>query len=148
MNKHLKVFLYRGLVFGGFGPIVLGIIFCIIEISDVDLALTGKSMLVAIISTYLLAFIQAGASVFNQIDEWPLAKSTLIHFTILFITYSAVYVFNSWIPFEPLMLLIFFFSFLIIYLIIWLTVYFSVKAHTKRLNAQLVKAQKEQKPSL
>lgn len=142
MNKHLKVFLYRGLIFGGFGPIVLGIIFFIID-KSVDLTLSGESVFIAIISTYLLAFIQAGASVFNQIEEWPLAKSALIHFTILFITYSAVYVLNSWIPFEPLMLLIFFFSFLIIYLIIWLTVYFSVKAHTKRLNLQLVKAQKE-----
>ena len=142
MNKHLKVFLYRGLIFGGFGPIVLGIIFFIID-KSVDLTLSGESVFIAIISTYLLAFIQAGASVFNQIEEWPLAKSALIHFMILFITYSAVYVLNSWIPFEPLMLLIFFFSFLIIYLIIWLTVYFSVKAHTKRLNLQLVKAQKE-----
>lgn len=142
MNKHLKVFLYRGLIFGGFGPIVLGIIFFIID-KSVDLTLSGESVFIAIISTYLLAFIQAGASVFNQIEEWSLAKSALIHFTILFITYSAVYVLNSWIPFEPLMLLIFFFSFLIIYLIIWLTVYFSVKAHTKRLNLQLVKAQKE-----
>lgn len=142
MNKHLKVFLYRGLIFGGFGPIVLGIIFCIID-KSVDLTLSGESVFIAIISTYLLAFIQAGASVFNQIEEWSLAKSALIHFTILFITYSAVYVLNSWIPFEPLMLLIFFVSFLIIYLIIWLTVYFSVKAHTKRLNLQLVKAQKD-----
>ena len=142
MNKHLKVFLYRGLIFGGFGPIVLGIIFFIID-KSVDLTLSGESVFIAIISTYLLAFIQAGASVFNQIEEWALAKSALIHFTILFLTYSAVYVLNSWIPFEPLMLLIFFFSFLIIYLIIWLTVYFSVKAHTKRLNLQLVKAQKD-----
>ena len=142
MNKHLKVFLYRGLIFGGFGPIVLGIIFFIID-KSVDLTLSGESVFIAIISTYLLAFIQAGASVFNQIEEWSLAKSALIHFTILFITYSAVYVLNSWIPFEPLMLLIFFFSFLIIYLIIWLTVYFSVKAHTKRLKLQLVKAQKD-----
>ena len=31
MNKTLKAFLHRGLLFAGFGPVVLGIVYAILE---------------------------------------------------------------------------------------------------------------------
>ena len=31
MNKYLKEFFHRGLIFGGFGPIILGIVFAILK---------------------------------------------------------------------------------------------------------------------
>ena len=137
MNKHLKNFLHRGLIFGGFGPIVLGIIFFCIELSGTQLGLGGGEVLMAIFSTYILAFVQAGASVFNQIEEWPLTKSLFCHFSLLFAVYSLTYVLNSWIPFEPVVLLIFCLVFVLVYFTVWLTVYFCVKAHTKKLNERL-----------
>jgi hypothetical protein len=137
MNKHLKNFLQRGLIFGGFGPIVLGIIFFCIELSGTQLNLNGGEVLLAIISTYILAFVQAGASIFNQIEEWPITKSLLCHFSLLFAVYSLTYVMNSWIPFEPIVLLIFCLVFILVYFTIWLTVYFSVRIHTKKLNKRL-----------
>ena len=137
MNKHLKKFLQRGLIFGGFGPIVLGIIFLCIELSGTQLNLNGGEVLLAIISTYILAFVQAGASIFNQIEEWPITKSLLCHFSLLFAVYSLTYVMNSWIPFEPIVLLIFCLVFILVYFTIWLTVYFSVRIHTKKLNKRL-----------
>lgn len=137
MNNHLKAFLHRGLIFGGFGPIVLGIVFFCIELSGTQMVLSGGEVMLAIISTYILAFVQSGASVFNQIEEWPITKSLLCHFSLLFAVYSLTYILNSWIPFEPLMLLIFFLVFVAVYFAIWLTVYFSVKAHTKKLNSKL-----------
>lgn len=137
MNKHLKNFLQRGLIFGGFGPIVLGIIFFCIELSGAQLNLNGGEVLLAIISTYILAFVQAGASIFNQIEEWPITKSLLCHFSLLFAVYSLTYVMNSWIPFEPIVLLIFCLVFILVYFTIWLTVYFSVRIHTKKLNKRL-----------
>ena len=137
MNKYLKTFLHRGLLFGGFGSIVVGIVIWCIELAGVDIALSGGEMLLAVISGYALAFVQAGASVFNQIDEWPITKSLLCHFSLLFVTYSLVYVINSWIPFEPMVLLIFCLIFVAVYFIVWTTVYLCIKAHTKRLNARL-----------
>jgi hypothetical protein len=127
----------RGLIFGGFGPIVLGIIFFCIEKSGVALGLDGGDILIAIVSTYILAFVQAGASVFNQIEHWPITKSILCHFTSLFIVYSLTYVINAWIPFEPMILVAFCLIFVAGYLAVWLTVYLSVKAYTKRLNAKI-----------
>lgn len=137
MNKYLKSFLQRGIAFGGFGPIVVGIVLFVIDIGQTEVLLTGSEILLAVVSSYILAFVQAGASIFNQIDRWPLTKSLLCHFSLLFVTYSLTYIVNSWIPFEPMVLLIFFLVFTLVYFIIWLSVYFAIKAHTKKLNSKL-----------
>ncbi|MEE1153558.1 MAG: DUF3021 domain-containing protein [Acutalibacteraceae bacterium] len=137
MNKHLKNFLQRGSTFGGLGPIVAGIVYAIIEACGVDIALTGSEICIAIISSYILAFVQAGASVFNEIDEWPLPKSLLCHFSSIYVTYSLCYIVNKWIPFEPMVLIIFTAIFVIIYFIIWTSVYVSVKSTSKKLNSKL-----------
>lgn len=137
MNKHLKSFLQRGLAFAGFGPIIAGIVFLILGNTITDFSLTGYQVFMAIISTYILAFVQAGASVFNQIEEWPLTKSLLCHFVSLYAVYISCYLINTWIPFEPMAVLIFTAIFVVGYLAIWLIVYLSVKATTKKLNSKL-----------
>lgn len=137
MNKYLKSFLLRGLAFGGFGPVVLGIVYFILSYTLPDFSLDGAQVFLAILSTYVLAFIQAGASVFNQIEHWPIAKSLLCHLTLLYAAYCVCYLVNSWIPFEPVVLLIFSAIFVALYLAIWLTVYFSVKRIGNRLNKSI-----------
>ena len=87
-------------MFGGFGPIICGIIFYIISLNNNDFSVDGKQVLIAIMSTYILAFVHAGASVFNQIDEWPIAKSLLFHLGSLYVVYTVCYLLNSWIPFD------------------------------------------------
>jgi len=139
MNENLKKFLHRGLVFSGFGPIVLGIVFLCIDTFAGDLSLSGKEVFLSIVSTYILAFVQAGASVFNQIEDWPITKSLLCHFSLLFITYSLCYILNSWIPFEPIVLLVFSGIFVATYFIIWITVYLVVKSTSKKFNSVLKK---------
>lgn len=137
MSKYVKYFLHRGLIFGGFGPIILGVIYAIISYSNADFSLSGKDVLIGIVSTYLLAFVQAGSSVFNQIEEWPLTKSLLCHFSSIYLAYVLCYIVNSWIPFEPMVIVVFSSIFAITYLIIWLTVYFIVKSTQKKLNSKI-----------
>lgn len=137
MNTYVKSFFHRGLVFGGFGPIVVGIIFLILSFTVDGVSLSGVEVFLAIISTYFLAFIQAGASVFNQIEHWSLPKSLLCHFSTLYLAYSLCYVVNSWIPFEPMVLVIFTAIFVVLYFVIWLTVYFIVKKTSKQFNEKL-----------
>ena len=137
MNGHLKRFLQRGIAFAGFGPIILGIVFLIIEKTVTDFSLTGYQVFIAILSTYILAFVQAGASVFNQIEEWPLTKSLLCHFSSLYVVYIGCYLINTWIPFELAAVLIFTGIFVAAYFVIWLIVYLSVRATTKKLNGKL-----------
>lgn len=137
MNKYVKEFLHRGLIFGGFGPIIFGIIIYIISKTTDDLALNGADMLTGIISTYLLAFAHAGASVFNQIEHWSIGKSLLYHLSTLYVAYSLCYVINTWIPFEPKMLLLFTAIFMAIYFVVWGIVYVTIKITSKRINAKL-----------
>ena len=137
MNRYVKEFLRRGLMFGGFGPVVAGIVFAALGATLENFSLSGSQVLLATVSTYLLAFIHAGASVFNQIEHWPIGKSLLFHFLSLYIAYSVCYCVNSWIAFEPLVLLIFTAVFAAIYFAVWLTVYFSVKLSARSLNKKL-----------
>lgn len=138
MNRYLKNFLLRGLVFSGFGPIVLGIVYFILSLTLDGFSLSGTEVLLGIVSTYLLAFVQAGVTVFNQIEEWPLAKSMLCHLGTLYLAYVACYVINAWIPFEWIVVLIFTAIFVAAFFIVWLTVYFCVKATSKRFNRRLL----------
>jgi len=137
MNKYLKIFLYRGLIFGGFGPIILGIIYAILDSTLADFSLGGVQILVAVISVYLLAFIQAGASIFNQIERLSLPQSLLCHFLTLYIAYVGCYLINSWIPFDSMVLLIFTLIFSIGYFAVWTVVVISIKLTSKKLNEKL-----------
>lgn len=138
MNIYLKNFLHRGLIFGGFGPIILSIVYAFLENSIPDFSLSGTQVLLAIVSTYFLAFLQAGASVFNQIENWTVPKALLCHFTTIYLAYSICYIINTWIPFEPMVLAIFTAIFVVIYFIIWITVFLSVKAVSRKFNSKLV----------
>ena len=137
MNQHLKNYLQRGIVFGGFGPIVMGVIYFILSCTIEGFALTGKEMFVAIISVYLLAFVQAGASVLNQIENWPIAKSLFCHLGVLYIAYTLCYLVNSWITFDAKVLLIFTIIFALIYMVVWGCVFTIVKLTQKKLNSKI-----------
>ena len=133
----VRDFFLRGLLFGGFGPVIMGVVYLVLHFSLENLTISGVEVFTAIFSTYLLAFVHAGASVFNQIESWPLAKSTLCHFGLLYIAYVLCYVINSWIPFEPFVLGIFTAIFAVGYAAVWLIVYISIRVTVKRLNRSL-----------
>ena len=137
MNKYVKQYLHRGLAFGGFGPIILGIVYAILEATLVDFSLGGWQVLVAILSTYVIAFVQAGSSVFNQIEEWSLSKSFLFHLSSIYLVYLFAYLVNSWIPFDIIFVLVFTGVFLVTYLAVWITVAVSVRIATKKLNDKM-----------
>lgn len=137
MNKYVKEFFHRGLVFAGFGPIILGIIYFVLSKTVDGFTLGGVEVMTGIVSTYLLAFVHAGASVFNQVEHWGISKSLLCHLSTLYVAYSLCYVVNTWIPFEPKVLLLFTVIFMIIYFAVWCTVYFIIKTTSKNFNAKL-----------
>ena len=135
MNRYLKAFLHRGLIFGGFGPIVMAIVYLVLHLTIDGFSVSGNEVFIAVVSTYVIAFLHAGASVFNQIEGWPLSKSLFCHLAILYLAYSLCYIVNSWIAFEPIALLIFTAVFAVIYFVIWITVFLIVKATEKKLNS-------------
>lgn len=137
MNRYVKEFLIRGFLFAGGGPLVLGIIFLILQHTLPAFALNGTEVFVGILSTYLLAFLHAGVSVFNSIEHWPLAKSLAFHFLTLYLAYTVCYLINAWIPFNPMVLLIFTIIFAVSYFLVWGIVYLCVRKASQRFNKQL-----------
>ena len=137
MNKYLKIFLLRGLVFAGFGPIVMAIVYFVLQQTLPDFSLNGTEAGMAIISTYLLAFLQAGGSVFNQIEHWSPMKSIGCHFGLLYTAYVLCYLFNTWLPVDITVLAVFTAVFVGIYLVIWLIVWLIVRTTGSRLNRMI-----------
>ncbi len=137
MNKYLKEFLHRGFVFSGLGPIVLSVVYYILSKTIEGFTLDATQVLVGVVSVYFLAFIQAGVSVFNQIEHWSVCRSLLCHFVLLYVAYVGCYLLNTWIPFDLNVILIFTAIFVILYFVIWFTVYFILKASSQKLNERL-----------
>lgn len=133
----VKDFFLRGFVFGGLGPVILGIVYLVLHFTLDDLTLTGDEVFLGILSTYLLAFVHAGASVFHQIESWSLGKSALCQLSLLYVAYALCYIVNTWLPFDPLSLGIFTGIFVGGYGVIWLTVHICVRATVKKLNQKL-----------
>ena len=137
MNRYLKIFLHRGLIFGGFGPIILGIVYAILEKTVDAFSLNGVQILIAIVSIYLLAFVQAGATVFEQIEHWGTGKSLFCHLGVLYLAYVGCYLLNNWIPFEPTVIMIFTGIFVVGYLLIWAIIVLATKGISRKLNEKI-----------
>ena len=130
----VKVFFFRGFIFGGFGPIVLGIVYLVLQYALEDFTLSGSEVFRGIVSTYLLAFLHAGSGVFHKVESWSPGKSCLYQLSLLYVSYVLCYVLNDWIPFEPMAIVGFTAIFVVTYCLICLIVYLSVHAAAKRLN--------------
>ena len=130
MNKYVKEFLHRGLMFSGLGCIIAAIILCFED----GIAHDGKTVLAAIVSTYFLAFIHAGTSVFHTVESWSAVKSAFFQLLTLYVSYLACYALNSWLTLSFAVIGVFTLAFVGGYLVIWLAVYLSVKSTGKELN--------------
>lgn len=138
-KQHVKAFLHRGLLFAGFGPVIIGIVYFVTGLATGDTATTTTNMFIATISSYCLAFLAAGCSVFYQIESWGLAKASFLHGLSLYVTYLGCYLLNSWIAADLITIGIFSAIFILGYLAIWVTVLICVSTTAKKLNRKIGK---------
>ena len=137
MNKYFKEFLHRGLMFSGFGPIVFGIIVLCISYFDSVAVHSARNIFMGIVTTYTIAFVQAGVTVFNQIEHWSVPKSMFCHFGLLYVVYSLSYIANSWIPFKAEVIVTFTVIFAVLFFAVWGIVYLCVRKKKKKINEKL-----------
>ncbi len=137
MNIYVKEFIKRGLMFSGLGPVTAAIVIFIISLFEENLQLDGLQVLIMAVSTYILAFVQAGATVFNQIEHWSVPKSLACHFSSLYAVYILCYLVNTWIPFNINVILTFTAIFVAVFFIIWTVVFLAVRHLSKKLNKNL-----------
>lgn len=137
MKKRIIKFFLRGLLFSGLGPIIYGIVTMILYLCGVNTLSDGLMIFKGIISTFLISFICAGTSIVWEEEKLGLGFASLIHGSALYLCYLGMYLINSWIPRDPLSVLIFTAIFIITYLIIWLIIYLVEKNRAKKFTAHL-----------
>ena len=145
MKKFVLAFLRRGLVAFGFGPFVLASLYLILQHHGVVHSLTVNEVCLGIFSLSALAFVAGGMNAIYQIEQLPLMVAILIHGSVLYISYLATYLLNSWLEWGMMPILVFSGIFVFGYLAIWAVIYVIIRKRTAKLN-QLI-SQKHQEVS-
>lgn len=137
MNIYVKRYLHRGLIFGGIGPIVLGFVYLFIDISGINVVLSAFDVLKAILTTYIIAFVQAGSSVFHEVEKWSKFKIAFWQGFSIYLVYIVGYLINSWIPFEPIVIIVFTSIFIVVYAVLWITIMAITNKAIKQMNKKI-----------
>lgn len=141
MKKIVLEFFRRGLSASAFGPIVLAIVYLILQQQADVQTLTVNQVCMGIFSLSALAFIVGGLNVLYQIERLPLMVAILIHGVVLYISYLVTYLLNDWLEWGLIPLLVFTGIFVVGYLAIWAIIYSIIKRNTAKINEMLKKKQ-------
>ncbi len=142
MKKYILEFVRRGLIASGFGPIVLAILYLILQHEAAIETLTVNEVCLGIFSLSALAFIAGGMNVIYQIERIPLMVAILIHGVVLYISYLGTYLLNNWLEWGAIPILVFSGIFVVGYMAIWVIIYSIIKKRTERLNMILKQKQR------
>ena len=145
MKQHILDFFRRGLVAWGVGPMVLVVLYLILQHQTGVQTLTVHEVCLGIVSLSALAFLAGGMNIVYQIERLPLMVAILIHGVVLYISYLAVYLLNGWLQSGAAPVLIFTVIFILGYLAIWAVIYSITRRNTEKLNEMLKKKQQDSK---
>jgi uncharacterized protein YacL len=141
MKKIALEFLRRGSIASGIGPIVLAIVYLVLEKAAGIQALTVSEVVTGIFSLTALAFIAGGMNAIYQIERLPLMTAILIHGVVLYLSYLVTYLVNDWLDFGVIPVVAFSLIFVVGYIVIWAIVYFIIRKNTQEINEMLKKKQ-------
>ena len=141
MKKFVLEFLRRGFIAAWIGPIVLAIVYLILQYSADINTLTVHEVCIGIFSLTTLAFIAGGMNAIYQVERLPLMTAILIHGSVLYIGYLATYLLNNWLDFGIIPIIVFTAIFVVGYIVIWAIIYSIIKRNTAKLNEMLKKKQ-------
>ena len=139
MKRYIGNFVQRGLTACGFGPLVLAIIYLILQNQGIVQTLTVNEVCIGILSLSGLAFLAGGMNSIYQIEQLPLMVAILIHGGVLYIGYLGTYLLNGWLELGITPVLVFTGIFVVGYLVIWAIIYSIIKKNTDRINEVLKK---------
>ena len=142
MKKIVMEFIRRGLAACGFGPIVLVLVYLVLQRKGNLETVTVNQVCLGIFSLSALAFIAGGMNVIYQIERLPLMVAILIHGGVLYISYLGTYLLNDWLEWGVTPILVFSGIFVFGYFAIWAIIYSIIKRNTEKLN--IILKQKQQ----
>ena len=141
MKKIIFEFFRRGLIAAGFGPVILAILYLILQHTGAIDTLTVNKVCIGIFSLTALAFIAGGMNVIYQIEKIPLMLAIFIHGSVLYISYLATYLINNWLEIGVAPILVFTGIFILGYIVVWVIIYSTTKRKTEKINRILKEKQ-------
>ena len=141
MKKHILEFIRRGMVACGLGPIILAVLYLVLQKNGSLQVLTVKQVCLGIFSLSALAFVAGGMNALYQIERLPLMTAIVIHGGILYISYLCTYLINDWLDFGIMPIIVFSAIFVAGYIVIWAIIYSFVRRSTAKINEILKKKQ-------
>ena len=137
MKKITWEFIRRGLSVCGLGPLVLAVLYLVLQQQGSLQSLTVNEVCLGIFSLSALAFLAGGLNVLYQIERLPLMVAILIHGCGLYISYLITYLLNDWLEWGSAPILVFSGIFVVGYLAIWAVIYAVIKRNTEKINLVL-----------
>ena len=141
MKKNVLEFIRRGFMACGIGPMVLAVLYLILQHQGVLETLTVKQVCLGIFSLSALAFVAGGMNAIYQVERLPLMAAVLIHGSVLYVSYLVTYLINGWLKWGIAPVLVFTGIFIFGYLAIWAVIYSVIRKNTEKLNKMLLKKQ-------
>ena len=145
MKKNILEFVRRGMTACGIGPIVLAILYLILQHQGRLQTLTVNQVCLGIFSISMLAFVAGGMNVVYQMERLPLMAAITIHGGVLYVGYLITYLVNDWLQWGVTEILVFSGIFVLGYIIIWLIIYSIIKRNTEKINKVLQEKQRYKK---
>ena len=134
-------FLRRGFISFGIGPIVLAIVYLILQSFDAINDLTVNQVCIGIFSLSALAFIAGGMNAIYQLERLPLMMAILIHGIVLYVGYLLTYLVNDWLDLGVIPIIVFTAVFIVGYIVIWAVIYSVIRRNTAKINEMLKRKQ-------
>ena len=143
MKRIILEFLRRGIMACGLGPLVLAVLYLILQQQVGVHSLTVDEVCLGILSISALAFIAGGMNVIYQIERLPLMVAILIHGLVLYCGYLATYLLNNWLEWSAMPIVVFSAIFALGFLAIWAVIYAVIRRKTAKLNEMLTQKQRD-----
>ena len=134
MKQHILEFIRRGMMACSLGPLVLAVLYLILQHQGLVQTIKVSEICLGIVSLSALAFIAGGMNMIYQVEHLPLMAAISIHGGVLYIAYLVTYLVNGWLGRGITPLLVFSAIFILGFLLIWAGIYFITKRNTERLN--------------
>ena len=148
MKKHILDFIRRGAAACGLGPLVLAILYIVLEQNGTLEILTVRQVCIGIFSLSALAFIAGGMNAMYQIEQLPLLVAISIHGAVLYLSYLATYLINGWLEWGSAPVLVFTGIFVVGFIGIWVVICSIIRKNTNKVNQMLNKKRRNEESGM
>ena len=139
MKRFVLEFLRRGIIASAVGPVVLAVVYLILQQVEGVQSLSVNDVCIGILSLTALAFFAGGMNAIYQVERLPLMMAILIHGLVLYLGYLITYLLNDWLDIGVIPIIVFSAIFVVGFIVIWIAIYYVIRRKTMKLNEMLNK---------